>query len=269
MDDHAEFVRERQQRIASYGEDVSLQRAAGVFAEESIRARYSYNFEWLGLPIIQYPQDMQALQEIIWRTRPDCIIETGVARGGSLVFYASMLELLGGDGIMVGIDIDIREHNRRRIVEHPLAHRIHLIDGSSIEPDTVASVRAIAGERERTMVCLDSNHTHAHVLKELECHAPLVSPGCYCVVFDTIIELMPPGFFADRPWDRGNNPSTAVDAFLRRTAEQPMQGADGGPLVFEPDVSIDRQLLVSAARGGYLRRCRTDRETPGEERGDS
>ncbi len=269
MDDHAEFVRERQQRIASYGEDASLQRAAEVFAEESIRARYSYNFEWLGLPIIQYPQDVQALQEIIWRTRPDCIIETGVARGGSLVFHASMLELLGGDGIVVGIDIDIRQHNRKRIVEHPLARRIRLIDGSSIEPATVAAVRAIAGQHERIMVCLDSNHTHAHVLKELECHAPLVSPGCYCVVFDTIIELMPRGFFADRPWDRGNNPSTAVEAFLGQLTLRPMQAADGGPLRFEPDAGIDRQLLVSAARGGYLRRCRGDRETPGEERGDS
>lgn len=225
MDDHAEFVSERQRRIASYGEDESLRHAGNAFCEESIRARYSYNFEWLGLPIIQYPQDMQALQEVIWRTRPDCIIETGVARGGSLVFYASMLELLGGDGMVVGIDIDIRQHNRKRIVEHPLARRIRLIDGSSIDPATVAAVCAIAGQHERIMVCLDSNHTHAHVLAELQSYAPLVSPGCYCVVFDTIIELMP-GLLRGSTVGHRKQPEHGRRSIPRPT--DPAAGASGG-----------------------------------------
>ena len=258
MDDHADFLDERERRIASHQQNEPLKTVARAFSEESVRARYSYNFEWLGLPIIQYPQDMQALQEIIWRTRPDCIVETGVARGGSLVFYASMLELLGENGVVVGIDIDIRQHNRKRIVEHPLARRIRLIDGSSIEPATVDAVRAIVEKHDRTMVCLDSNHTHEHVLKELEGYAPMVSPGCYCVVFDTIIELMPEGFFADRPWDRGDNPKTAVDAFLRKITEESAADINGRRLAFECDTSMDRKLMISAARGGYLRRPHAD-----------
>jgi len=232
-----------------------LQHAADLFLQESVKSSYSYNFDWLGLPVIQYPQDLQALQQIIWTTKPDCIIETGVARGGSLVFYASMLELLGSSGIVAGIDIDIREHNRKRIMEHPLSRRIRLVDGSSIDAATSGAVHSIAENYSRIMVCLDSNHTHSHVIKELEIYAPMVSTGCYCVVFDTIIELMPKGFFSDRPWDKGNNPKTAVDAFLVNIGNIPCKGIDGKPLAFELDVEIDNQLLLSAARGGYLKRC--------------
>jgi Cephalosporin hydroxylase len=241
-DDHPAFLTERTDRVARYPEDGALMATADTFIKESLRAEYSYNFDWLGLPIIQYPQDLLALQEIIWSTRPDLIVETGVARGGSLVFYASMLELLGGDGRVIGIDVDLREHNRQRIVAHPMARRVDLVDGSSISPETVSTVFKLAEGRQRILVVLDSNHTHDHVLAELEAYTPLVGPGGYCVAFDTIIEMMPQGHYKDRPWDKGNNAATAVDAFLR---DHPG---------WTQDMAISNKLLVSAAPGGYLKR---------------
>lgn len=242
-DDHPDFLRERAARTAAYPSDEALVASAHGFMRESLRANYSYNFDWLGLPIIQYPQDLIALQEIIWRTRPDLIVETGIARGGSLVFHASMLQLLGNGGVVVGIDVDLRAHNRARILAHPLAHAIRLIDGSSTDPETVTRVKAIAAGRRRIMVVLDSNHTHDHVLAELEAYTPLVGADCYCVVFDTIIETMPDGHYADRPWNRGNSPATAVGAFLERHHD------------WHDDREISDRLLISAATGAYLRRC--------------
>jgi len=241
-DDHKDFLQERARRIASYPADSAITAASEGFLQESLRRCYSYNFDWLGLPIIQYPQDMVALQEIIWRCRPDLIVETGVARGGSLIFYASLLELLGEGGSVLGIDIDLREHNRRRILQHPLAHRVQLLDGSSIDAKTIAQVTEQTLGKRSVMVILDSNHTGDHVRAELEAYTPLVQPGGYCIVFDTVIELMPAGFYADRPWDRGDNPMTAVEAFL---ATHPEWGVDQ---------EIDNKLLVTAARSGYLRR---------------
>lgn len=241
-DDHPDFLRERAERIAAYPADRPLVSAARGFLEESLRAQYSYNFDWLGMPIIQYPQDLMALQEIIWRTRPDLVIETGIARGGSLVFYASLLKLLNNGGQVVGIDVELRPHNRARILAHLLADAIRLVDGSSTDPQTVAAIADMAKGRDRVMVVLDSNHTHEHVLAELEAYTPLVGPGGYCVVFDTIIDLMPDGHYADRPWNRGNSPATAVKAFLARHPE------------WQEDREISDRLLVSAATGGYLRR---------------
>lgn len=240
-DDHQEFLRQRFERVSGYAGDDQLIASTQVFLRESLRTQYSYNFDWLGLPVIQYPQDLMALQEIIWNTQPDLIIETGVARGGSLIFHASMLELLGKDGLVVGIDIDLRQHNRKRILAHPLAGRIKLFDGSSIAADIVASVAAFAKDK-KCLVILDSNHTHEHVLAELQAYTPFVSFGGYCVVFDTIIELMPSGHYRDRPWDRGNNPATAVAQFLREHPEWSL------------DRSITDRILISAAHGGYLRR---------------
>ncbi|HCA28014.1 MAG TPA: cephalosporin hydroxylase [Betaproteobacteria bacterium] len=242
-DDHEDFLQERARRIASYATDETIKSASDGFLQESLRRRYSYNFDWLGLPIIQYPQDMAALQEIIWRRRPDLIVETGVARGGSLIFYASLLELLGEEGSAVlGIDVDLRAHNRRRILQHPLAHRVKLLDGSSIDAKTIAQVAEHSTGKRSVMVILDSNHTGDHVRAELEAYTPLVQPGGYCVVFDTVIELMPAGFYADRPWDRGDNPMTAVEAFLAAHPE------------WAVDRDMDNKLLVTAARSGYLRR---------------
>lgn len=252
-----EFTRQVQERILKNGEDLPLKNAAQEFLLESLRASYSYNFSWLSRPIIQYPQDMAALQEIIWATRPDLILETGIAHGGSLIFSASMLALLDMcDAIeagrtmdprqsfrrVIGLDIDIRAHNKAAIEAHPMFSRITMIQGSSIAPEVVEQVRAAAAGYSRVLVCLDSMHTHAHVLAELEAYAPLVTPGSYCVVFDTIVEDMPAGSFPDRPWDKGDNPKTAVWKYLETHPE------------FEIDAMMQDKLLLTVAPDGFLRR---------------
>ena len=219
-----------------------LQAEAAAFMRSSIDARYSYNFSWLGRPIIQYPQDIVAMQELIWTMQPDLIIETGIAHGGSLVFYASLCQL-AGKGEVLGVDIDIRAHNRRAIEAHPMSGRIRMIQGSSIDPAVVAQVSALA-EGRKTLVVLDTNHTHDHVLAELKAYAPLISIGSYCVVFDTVVEDLPAGMYPDRPWGPGNNPKTAVREFLA--------GNDG----FIVDSDVDAKTLISVAPGGYLRRIR-------------
>jgi cephalosporin hydroxylase len=240
MDDTKTFLQERKKRINGYTKNTRLQDSADRFLLESLREQYSYNFNWLGLPIFQYPQDIVALQEIIWKTKPDVIVETGIARGGSLLLYASLLEMTHNNGIIIGIDIDIRRHNREKIVSHPLFHRIRLIEGSSIAEDTIATVKTFTEGKKKVMVSLDSNHTHEHVLKELQLYTPLVSKGCYCVIFDTVIEKMDAGSFLDRPWDKGNNPKTATEQFLRENNK------------FKIDQEIEAKLLITAAPGGYL-----------------
>ncbi len=207
----------------------------------SVSQRYSYGFTWLGRPIIQYPQDIMALQEIIWRVKPQLIVETGIAHGGSLLFYATMLELLGGDGLVLGIDIDIRAHNRVEIERHPMSKRTRMIEGSSIDPAIVEEMHRLAGDRQPVLVALDSNHTHDHVLQELQAYSPLVTSGSYLVVFDTVVEDMPPGSFPDRPWDKGNNPKTAVHEFLLTNHR------------FKIDREIEAKLQLTAAPDGYLR----------------
>ena len=231
--------------------------------------KYSYNFSWLDRPIIQYPQDIVAMQEVIWQVKPDLVIETGIAHGGSLIFYASMLALLdiceaseAGQQLdpknskrkVLGIDIEIRPHNRVAIEAHPMFSRIQMIEGSSIAPEVIEQVRKIASNYERVLVCLDSMHTHDHVLAELEAYAPLVSVGSYCVVFDTIIEDMPPGSFPDRPWDKRNNPKSAVWEYLRILREEGRTASDGLPLNFEIDKHIENKLLITVAPDGYLKR---------------
>lgn len=243
MDAVNEFKKECMNRINEYPKNEDLQKTAASFMTNTINAKYSYNFSWMGRPIIQYPQDILAMQEIIWNINPDLIIETGIAHGGSLIFYASMLELLGKNGLVIGIDIDIRKHNRLEIEKHPMFKRIKMIEGSSIDESIVEKLRKIA-EGKKVLVCLDSNHTHEHVLRELELYAPLVSVGSYCVVFDTIVEDMPTGSFPDRPWDKGNNPKTAVYEFLKKNDN------------FEIDKSIENKLLITVAPDGYLRRVR-------------
>jgi cephalosporin hydroxylase len=207
----------------------------------SAQYEYSYHFTWLGLPIIQYPADILAVQEIIWTVQPDLIVETGIARGGSLVLSASILQLIGRPGIVLGIDIDIRKPNRAAIEGHPLAHRIRMIEGSSTATKVVEQVRDLAAGAKQVIVLLDSNHTHDHVLRELELYSPLVSPGGYVVVFDTAIEQMPTGSFPDRPWDKGDNPGTAVKAFLDQNDR------------FEVDHDLEDKLLITVAPGGYLK----------------
>jgi cephalosporin hydroxylase len=236
-------------RIDANAGNQSLKQSAHAFTVASIAAQYSYNFSWLGRPIIQYPQDIMAMQELIWQVQPDLIIETGIAHGGSLIFSAAMLELnaaCGGpaDAHVVGVDIDIRAHNRAAIEAHPMFKRITLIQGSSVDAGIVAQVHALAAGRQRVMVCLDSNHTHAHALAELEAYAPLTTVGSYCVVFDTVIEDLPAALYPDRPWGPGDNPKTAVWQYLAKHSE------------FEIDARVDHKLLVSVAPSGYLRRVR-------------
>lgn len=254
----AEFQREVQQRIESLGRDTDLQALSRVWIREITPHKWAYNFSWLGRPAIQFPNDAWALQELIWATRPDLIIETGIAHGGSLIFSASMLALLdladaAQHGQMldpkasarrvIGLDIDIRAHNRAAIEAHPLASRITMIEGSSVSDGVIDQVRRLASEYGRVMVCLDSNHTHEHVLAELHAYAPMVTPGCYCVVFDTLLEDMPDDLSSDRPWGKGNNPKTAVWEFL--------EGNDQ----FQLDRTIPDKLLITVAPDGFLRRC--------------
>lgn len=251
-----EFEKEVASRVAANPGDEALCASAEAFTRASIAAMYSYNYSWLGRPVIQYPQDMMAMQEIIWEVKPDLIVETGIAHGGSLIFSASMLALLDvcdaetGVGAgrprrkVLGIDIDIRAHNRAAIEAHPLSSRIQMIQGSSIDPAIVAEVRKVAAEYGTVLVCLDSNHTHDHVLAELEAYAPLTTRGSYCVVFDTVVEDIPADLIVDRPWGPGNNPKTAVCEYLKSHTE------------FEIDKRIDHKLLISVAPDGYLKRVR-------------
>ena len=265
------FEKEVQSRIEANGRNALLLQAKEEFMRQSIMANYSYNFSWFSRPIIQYPQDIVAIQELTWKVKPDLIIETGIAHGGSLMLSASMLVMIdyceaceSGKTLdpsasrrrVLGLDIDIRANNRAAIESHPLAHKIDMIQGSSIDPDIVAQVREYAKGYERIFVCLDSNHTHEHLCAELEAYAPLVSLGSYCVVSDTIIEDMPRNMYPDRPWDRGNNPKTAVREYLRRLEEEGRAAVDGAPLHFKIDRMIENKLIITVAPDGYLRRTK-------------
>ncbi len=257
MNETDRFAAERKAALAGYATDAPFRGLSVNWMHESMTRRYVYNFDWLGRPIIQYPQDILAMQQIVWATRPDLIIETGIAHGGSLVLSASLLAVLdycdaaaAGEVLdparpqrkVLGIDIDIRAHNRAALEAHPMAARIEMIEGSSVAPEIVAAVKERARDAKRVMVCLDSNHTHAHVLAELEAYAGLVTPGCYCIVFDTLIELLPANTFPDRPWDLGDNAMTAAREWCATHPE------------FEVDRTVDSQLMISAAPEGYLRR---------------
>lgn len=259
MSDQEQFRKECAEEIQNQGANAAFQSATKEWFDQSVRAKYSYHFEWMGLPIIQYPQDIVAVQEILWRIKPDVIIETGIARGGSLVFHASMLDLIaasGGnpDAKVIGVDIDIREHNRAAIAAHPMSKRIEMIQGSSISPEVHAKVLDSMGSAKTVLVSLDSNHTRDHVLKELRLYAPLVSRGSYCIVFDTVIEDMPQDVFGQRPWKRGNSPKNAVADYLKGLSDTAVVGADGAALQFEVDQSIDNKILISVAPGGFLQR---------------
>jgi cephalosporin hydroxylase len=257
MDPISQFKEEVQANIAGLGRDLDLQALSRIWVREISPHKWAYNFAWMGRPAIQFPNDAWAMQEIIWEVRPDLIIETGIAHGGSLVFSASMLALLDmSDAIesgqtmdpkvsrrkVLGVDIDIRTHNRAAIEAHPMVSRIQMIQGSSIATETIEQVRKIAAGYSRVLVCLDSNHTHEHVLAELNAYAPLTTVGSYCVVFDTSVEDMPAAMFPDRPWGPGNNPKTAVHEYLRAHQE------------FVIDKAIDHKLQISVAPDGFLKR---------------
>ncbi len=247
MDYHKRFIEERKRDIIKMARDEKITELGRLFIRETLKYKYSLSFTWLGRPIIQLPQDIIAVQEIIWEVKPDLIIETGIAHGGSLVFHASMLELIDGDGIVLGIDVDIRKHNRLEIERHPMYKRIRMIEGSSVDQPIVEQVHDFAEGKSRILVILDSNHTHDHVLRELELYSPLVTKGSYLIVLDTVIEDLPEDSFPDRPWGRGNNPRTAVWEFLKTNGR------------FEIDSNIQNKLVITSAPDGYLK-CLKERE---------
>lgn len=259
MNPHEQFNQEVEENIRGLGQDFDVQALSRIWVREISRHNWAYNFRWMGRPAIQFPNDVWAMQELIWETKPDLIIETGIAHGGSLIMNASMLALLdmceaieSGGTIdpklskrkVLGIDIDIRAHNREKIEAHPMASRIQMIQGSSIAPDVIDQVKEIAQGHQRVLVSLDSNHTHDHVLAELEAYAPLTSVGSYCVVFDTLVDDMPADMFPDRPWGPGDNPKTAVLEYLKSHPE------------FEIDKKIQHKLLITVAPDGYLKRLK-------------
>ena len=242
---------QRRSIIASNAGNASLHASASNFFNQTVQAQYSYSFDWLGRPIIQYPQDIVAFQEILFSVKPDLIVETGIAHGGSLILSASILCLLdvmaGRDprespSKVVGVDIDIRAHNRAALDAHPLRFKMELVEGSSIDQHVISQVHAFVPSGSKVLVSLDSNHTHDHVLAELDAYAGLTSVGSYCIVFDTVIEDLPEGSFPNRDWDVGNNPKTAVHQWLGSHPE------------FQIDQAIDQKLLISVAPDGYLKR---------------
>jgi cephalosporin hydroxylase len=252
-----EFQQRNQEFIEKSSQDKELQQLAQQWFLRANSYEYSYHFTACGRPIIQYPQDMVAFAELVWQVKPDLIIETGIAHGGSLILSASQLALLDyvdavNNGTVldpkakgrkvIGIDIDIRAHNRAAIEAHPLAHKIEMFQGSSIDSQLIDAVKKAAEGYNKILVCLDSNHTHEHVLAELEAYAPLVSSGSYCIVYDTVIEDMPAEMFNNRPWKPGNSPKTAVWSYLQQHPE------------FEIDLSIDKKLQITVAPHGFLRR---------------
>ena len=264
-----EFRKRVAENIRSAGSDRAFLDLSNTWNQAAIRHGYFQNFTWLGRPVIQSPQDLYAIQELIWACRPDLIIETGIAHGGSLVMSASMLVLLdycdaietGGelnpkDGRrkVVGVDIDIRAHNRAAIDAHPLRNKIRMIEGSSVAPETMEQVAAQAEGYERVMVFLDSNHTHDHVLAELELYAPYVSKRSYCVVWDTGVEDLPNEMSSDRPWGKGNNPKTAVWEYMRQLGDGIRKARDGAILRFEFDHTIEHKLMITASPDGFLKR---------------
>ena len=271
MEENKQFDKQVKENIASLSCYRDMHDLSRIWLRDTLKHRYSYNFTWMSRPIIQYPQDIVAMQELIWTVKPDLIIETGIAHGGSLIFSASMLAQLDmaeaiEEGVLIdpkksnrkvlGIDIDIREHNRIAIEEHPMSSRIQMIQGSSIAPEIIDQVKEVAKDYKRILVCLDSNHTHEHVLAELEAYAPHTSIGSYCVVFDTIIEDLPDDMFPDRPWGKGNNPKTAVFEYLRRLDSRNVTNNSHNDIEFEIVNEIDSKLLISVAPSGYLRRIR-------------
>ena len=253
------FLDEVEGRVKSYKDEEEMRKAAADFMLSSTKPKYCYNFSWQSRPIIQYPQDMVAMQEIIWKVKPDLIIEMGIAHGGSLIYNASILAMLDmceaikehriidpkiSERKILGVDIDIREHNKTEIEKHPMSSRIEMIEGSSISPEIIEKVKDYAKDYKCILVCLDSNHTHEHVLAELEAYAPLTSVGSYCVVFDTIIEDLPKDAYPDRPWGPGDNPKTAVYDYLKNHPN------------FEIDKNIFEKLLISVCPDGFLKKLR-------------
>lgn len=269
QDPIAQFRQERTERIASYAKASDWKKTSNDWIKQAFDQKHMYNFEIMGRPIIQTPMEIVAIQELIWDVKPDLVIETGIAHGGSLIWSAACLAMVDyaeafeqGTTLdprapgrrVLGIDIDIREHNRKAIEAHPMAPRIDMILGSSVSQETMDKVKTHTAKAEKVMVFLDSNHTYDHVIAELELYAPLTTKGSYCVVFDTIVEDLPKDFFKDRPWNPGNSPKTAVHTYLQRLENEGRTAADGGKLQMQIDHEVNDKLLITAAPDGYLKR---------------
>lgn len=267
------FCEERNERIAAYSGDASFQKMSQEWVTEAFRKQYMYNFEAMGRPIIQFPADIIAVSELIWEVKPDIVVETGIAHGGSVIHSASQLALLDmcdaietGDSFdpaaparkVIAVDIDIRPHNRAALEAHPMIARINLLEGSSLSDEIINDVYDLVGENARVLVILDSNHTHDHVLGELRAYAPLVSNGSYCAVFDTVIEDLPVNFFANRPWNPGDSPQTAIGEFIDECQNESLKDRFGKTVRFEIDHSRSDKLMITAAPGGFLRRSDHD-----------
>jgi cephalosporin hydroxylase len=253
-DDSKQFAVECSNEVSDQGQNTKLRELSNQWINEAAKHNYSYHFEWLGRPIIQHPQDMIAVQQILWEIQPDVVIETGIARGGSLIYSASILELIAQCGgpqaaKVVGIDIDIREHNRTAVEAHPMFKRIEMIQGSSVDDHVVAEVKTHVKPGDKVVVFLDSNHSHQHVMDELAAYSPLVTENSYCVVFDTIVEDMPDFDLSHRPWGVGDNPKTAVFEFIKSQTKTCVPA-------FEIDEEIENKILISVAPSGFLKRIR-------------
>jgi cephalosporin hydroxylase len=241
VDKIKEFEEQKAAAIQKMATDKKMKALTTEWFNASCTHNYSYNYTWMGRPIIQYPQDIVAMQEIIWQVKPDLIIETGIAHGGSLILYASLLQLNGGQGEVLGIDIEIKPHNLQAIQSHPMFEKISLIEGSSIDDSIAEKVRQFASDKKSILVVLDSNHTHEHVLRELELYSSLVTKDSYLVVYDTVVEDMDENAFPNRPWGKGDNPKTAVHEFLKNNSR------------FEIDKNIQDKLQITVAPDGYLK----------------
>lgn len=245
MDPFAEFNKEREDAQQEMLMDEELKQKSLDWMLHADKYKYTYNFTWMGRPIIKYPQDIAIMQELIWNVRPDLIIETGIAHGGSIIFSSSMMELLGNGGKVIAVDIDIRKHNRDEIEKHSMMKNITMLEGSSVDEKIVKQIADYAKGFKKVMVVLDSNHSHEHVYRELELYTPMVSMNSYILLPDTFVEFFPKGYVTDRPWDVGNNPYTAMEAFLKTTDQ------------FIKDESITNKLLITEAfGGGYLKRVK-------------
>jgi len=233
-----EFEVWRNSVLDMQSKDPDFNNLSKAWMQKAVDNKFSYQFDWMGVPIIQMPGDLVIFQEIVWKTRPDLIIETGVARGGSLIFWASMQKLCGIDGKVLGVDIDIRDHAKRAISGSQFSQQIELLQGSSTNLDVFKKVKQFASPFKKIMIALDSNHTHEHVLDELKLYADLVSPGCILLVLDTVIDDLEAD--PDRPWGPGASPKSAVIEYMKSR-----------PNIFENLSSLERRSVLSVAPNGY------------------
>lgn len=230
------YVRTRENKNTRELEEIGLK-----WVKVSAENRLSYEIDWLGVPVIQTPEDLILMQELIFNVRPDFIIETGIGHGGGLIYYASVMELLN-KGRVIGVDIEIREHNRKAIEAHPLYKRIKLIEGDSVSNETIQEVKKTLLPGSNVIVCLDSDHTKPHVFKELQLYHQFVRPGGYVVVFDTNTSKLAELDACDKKYIN-NGPKEAIEEFLKTNGD------------FEIDVSYNK-LYISYSPDGYLRRTR-------------